>query len=74
MSLRDQKDPIVSVREEKSETQWVIQIKDDEVMRNLNDRTTGHISRDRACTQIEVTQLYSKYVDEVIDLREAHSQ
>ena len=74
MSLRDQQDPVVSVQEEKSKAKRVIQIKDDEVVRNLNDGTTWHISRDRLCTRIEVTQLCSEYVDEVIDLGEAHSQ
>ena len=57
MSLQDQKDPIVSVQEEKGKTEWVDGVEDDEIMRNLNNQATGHISRDRACTRIEVTQL-----------------
>ena len=48
MSLRDQKDPIVSVREEKRETKRVTWVEDNKVVRNLNDRATGHISHDNS--------------------------
>ena len=45
------------VQEEKGKLKWEDGVKDNEVMVNLNDRATQYISRDRACTRIEVTQL-----------------
>ena len=57
MSLRDQKDPVVAVWKEEGESKGVDRVEDDEVMCDLNDGTTRHISRDRTCTRIEVTQL-----------------
>ena len=42
---------------EESKAKGIDGVEDDEVMHDLNDRAPGHISRDRACTQIEVTQL-----------------
>ena len=46
MTLRDQKDPVITIRKEKGESQGIDRVKDDEVMRDLNNGTTGHISRD----------------------------
>ena len=46
MSLWDQKDPVVTIWEKESKSQGVDGVEDDEVMRDLNYRTTGHISRD----------------------------
>ena len=46
MALRDQKDPVVTIWKEKGESQGIDRVEDDEVMRDLNDGTTGHISRD----------------------------
>ena len=43
--------------EEEGEAKRVDRIEDDEVVCYLNNRSTGHVSRDRACTWIEVTQL-----------------
>ena len=63
MSLRDQKDPVVTIGEEESESKWVDGIEDDEIVRDLDYGATGHVSRDSTCTRIEVTQL-SWYVDE----------
>ena len=63
MSLRDQKDPVVTIGKEESESKWVDGIEDDEIVRDLDYRATGHVSRDSTCTQMEVTQL-SWYVDE----------
>ena len=45
------------IREEESESKRVGGIKDDKVMHDLDNRATWHISRDRAYTWIEVTQL-----------------
>ena len=42
---------------EEGESKWIDGVEDDEVMRDLNNRATGHISRDKVCTWIEVTQL-----------------
>ena len=57
MALRDQKDPVVVIWKEKGKSQWVVGVKDDKVMCNLDDGTTGHKSCDNTCTWIEVTQL-----------------
>ena len=57
MSLGNKEDPIVTIWEEEGKSKWVDGVEDDEVMRDLNNRSTWHISHDRACTQIEVTQL-----------------
>ena len=57
MTLRYQENPVVAIGEEKGKAQRVDRVKDDEVMRDLNNRATGHISRDKVCTWIEVTQL-----------------
>ena len=46
VALRDQQDPIVTIREEKGESQGIDGVKDDKVMRDLDDGTTRHISRD----------------------------
>ena len=46
MTLRDQKDPVITIRKEKGKYQGIDRVEDDEVMRDLNDGTTGHISRD----------------------------
>ena len=43
--------------EEESKAKGIDGVKDDEVMHDLDNRTTWHISRDRGCTQIQVTQL-----------------
>ena len=48
MTLRDQKDPVVTIWEEKGKSQGMYGVKDDEVMCDLNNGTTGHISRDNA--------------------------
>ena len=58
MTLRNQKDPIVTIRKEEGKPQGVDRVEDDEVMRDLDNGVTGHISHDRTCTWIEVTQLY----------------
>ena len=42
---------------EKGRSKRVRGVEDDEVMCDLNNGTTWHVSHDRACTQIEVTQL-----------------
>ena len=57
MSLRDQKDPVVTIWKEESKSQGISGVEDDKVMRDLDNRATGHISRDKVCTWIEVTQL-----------------
>ena len=57
MALRYQENPVVSIWKEKSKTEWVDGVEDDEVVSYLDDRATWHISHDRACTQMEVTQL-----------------
>ena len=57
MALRNQEDPVITIGEEEGKSKGVDRVEDDEVMRDLNDRATWHISHDRACTQIEVTQL-----------------
>ena len=59
VALRYQENPVVSIWEEKSKVEWIDGVKDDEVVSYLDDRATWHISRDRACTWIEVTQLSS---------------
>ena len=46
MSLGDQQDPVVTIREEEGESQGIDRIKDNKVMRDLHYRATGHISRD----------------------------
>ena len=46
MTLRDQKDPVVTIRKEKGKSQGVDRVEDDEVVRDLDDGTTGHISHD----------------------------
>ena len=45
------------VWEEKRESKRIGGVEDDKVMRDLDDWATRHISHDRACTRIEVTQL-----------------
>ena len=45
------------VGEEEGKSQGIDRVEDDEVMHDLNDRATWHISCDRTCTWIEVTQL-----------------
>ena len=45
------------IREEEGEPKGIDGVEDNEVMCDLDDRATWHISCDRACTQIEVTQL-----------------
>ena len=50
-------DLVVMIWEEKGKAKWVDGVEYNEVVRDLNDRTTGHISRDQTCTQIEVTRL-----------------
>ena len=46
MSLRDQKDPVVVIWKEEGKSQWVDRVEDDEVVRDLDDGATRHISRD----------------------------
>ena len=46
MALWDQKDPVIAIWEEEGKSQWVDRVEDDKVMRDLNDGTAGHISRD----------------------------
>ena len=46
MALRDQKDPVVAIWKEKGKSQGINRIKDDEVVGDLDDRSTWHISRD----------------------------
>ena len=46
MPLRDQKDPIVSVWEEEGKTKRVSGVEDNEVVRNSNNGSTGHVSCD----------------------------
>ena len=57
VALRYQKDPVIAIWEEESESQWVSGVKDDKVVHDLNNRATGHVSCDKTCTWIEVTQL-----------------
>ena len=57
MALRYQENPVITVWKEKGKVERIDGVKDDEVVCYLNDRATWHISRDRACTRIEVTQL-----------------
>ena len=57
MTLRDQKDPVVTIGKEKGKSQGIGGVEDDEVVCDLNNRTTWHISRDNVCTRTEVTQL-----------------
>ena len=57
MTLGYQENPVVVIREEEGKSKWVDGVEDDEVMRDLNNWATGHISRDGTCTRIEVTQL-----------------
>ena len=45
------------VGKEESKSKGVDGVEDDEVMLDLNNKTTWHISHDKACTWIEVTQL-----------------
>ena len=46
MSLRDQQDPVVTIREEEGESQRIDRVEDNEVMRDLRYGATRHISRD----------------------------
>ena len=46
MALWDQKDPVVTIWKEEGKSQWVDRAEDDEVMCDLDDGTTRHISRD----------------------------
>ena len=46
MTLRDQKNPVVTIREKESESQGVDRVEDNKVVRDLHHLTTGHISRD----------------------------
>ena len=46
MSLWDQEDPVVAIWEEEGKSQWVDRVEDDEVVRDLDDGATRHISRD----------------------------
>ena len=46
MALRNQKDPVVTIRKEKGESQGIGRGEDNEVVRDLYYWTTGHISRD----------------------------
>ena len=46
MSLRDQKDPVIAIWKEEGKSQGINRVKDDEVMRDLDNRTTRHISCD----------------------------
>ena len=57
MTLWYQENPVVAIWEEEGKSKWVDGVEDDEVMHDLNKRATRHISRDKTCTQIEVTQL-----------------
>ena len=56
MTLRYQENPVVVIWEEEGKSKWVDGVEDDKVVRDLNNRAAGHISRDKCCTQIEVTQ------------------
>ena len=57
MSLRDQKDPVVTIWKEEGKSQWVDRVEDDEVVCDLDNRAARHISHDKPCTRIGVTQL-----------------
>ena len=57
VTLRYQKNPIVVIWEEKGKSKWIDGVEDDKVVRDLYDGATRHISRDKTCTWIEVTQL-----------------
>ena len=57
VALRYQENPVISIWKEKGKVEWIDGVKDDKVVSYLDDRATWHISRDRACTRIEVTQL-----------------
>ena len=46
MSLGNQKDPVVTIWEEEGESQRISRVKDHEVVRDLDSRTTWHISCD----------------------------
>ena len=46
MTLRDQKNPVITIWEEKGKSQRIDRVEDDEVMCDLDDGTTGHISHD----------------------------
>ena len=53
--------------EEEGKPKWVGRVEYDEVVCDLDNGTTGHVSRDNTCTQIEVTQLSSMWT-RVVDL------
>ena len=57
MTLGDQEDPVVEVKEEGCKAKREGWFEDDKVMTNMSDGVNGHMSCDRACTQIGVTQL-----------------
>ena len=67
MTLGHQENPIITVWKEEGEAKWISGVKDNEVVHDLNNRITGHISRDDTCTWIEVTQLISMWT-RVVDL------
>ena len=46
MSLWDQQDPIVTIREEEGEFQGIDGVEDNEIVRDLHYWATRHISRD----------------------------
>ena len=46
MSLRDQKDPVVTIWKEEGKSQGIDRVEDNEVMCDLDDGATRHISRD----------------------------
>ena len=46
------------VWEEKGKSEWEARVKNDEVVVDLDDWSTWHVSRDRVRTWMEVTQLW----------------
>ena len=57
MTLGYKKNPVVMIWKEKGKSQWVDGVKDDKVVRDLDNRAAGHISCEKTRTRIEVTQL-----------------
>ena len=57
MTLGNEQDPIIMIWEEEGKSKWEDGVEDNKVVVDLNNGAAWHISRDRACTQIEVTQL-----------------
>ena len=56
------------IGKQEGESERIGGVEDDEVMCNLNNRATRHISHDWTCTWIEVTQLKGSMWAMMIDL------